>query len=87
MTDLPRLLTERWKTPDGQLQLKAVVKAAHGGQDWGMILQGFPFVDQIRDGRDLRYANLTSVNLSGADLQNATLRKAILRQANLSKVH
>ena len=85
MADLPKLLTERWTTPDGQLRLKAAMKAAHGGQDWGLILQGFPHVDQIKNGRDLRYADLTGVNLAGVDLQDAILRKVSLKEANLSK--
>ena len=85
MADLPKLLTERWKTSEGQHRLKAVVKAAQNGQDWGAILQGFPHAEQVKNGRDLRYADLTGVNLAGADLQKAILRKTILKQANLNK--
>ena len=85
MPNLPELLTERWKTQDGQRRLKAVVETARNDRDWGRILEGFPFVDELRTARDLRYADLAGVNLVGADLRETILRKANLDKANLSR--
>jgi len=72
-------LWERWQTDDGRHRLAKVAAAATKKEDWAPILTGFPFVEEVKDGRDLRQAPLND-----ADLQNANLRNANLHEANLN---
>jgi uncharacterized protein YjbI with pentapeptide repeats len=85
MTDRPKLLAERWETPDGQRRLKALTEAAREGREWAPILDGFPFADEyrVRNGRDLRYANLAGYDLKNANLQGVHAEKLCLTWANL----
>ena len=88
-------IKERWKTQDGQDRLKRIVKALRNGQyDWQDILKDFPETKAIRDGRDLRYANLSGldlqgiqfydINFNGANFQNANLKKSVFRNTSLT---
>jgi|GEM_PF-382551 len=88
-------LKERWHTDDGKKRLAKVIEALQRGEDWAPILEGFPHVEEVANGRDLRNADLSGADLSGgalvrdnasgADLNDANLIKADVRGANLIK--
>jgi len=94
-------LRERWETDDGRRRLAKVIEAAKKKEDWAAILKGFPYVEEVYNGRDLRFANLSGANLigaylradlsgadlSGADLSEANLSHAALGRANLNGAH
>ena len=79
-------LKERWITDDGKKRLKSVVEAARR-QDpkWSSILDGFPHAAEVKNGRDLRGANLEKADFWGADLTGANLEGSVLIGANLKR--
>ena len=83
-------LRERWKTEDGQRRLKAIVDALKAKKHWESILAGFPYVEEVKNGRDLRGADpvkakLVSADLSEGDFSGANLKRANLSEADLSE--
>ena len=92
MPATPEQLKARWKTEDGRQRLVAVIEAAKKGEDWTPVLAGFAHVDEVENGRDLRYAEFWLADLEGdpqwsTDLQNAKLRNAKLRGADLGRAN
>jgi len=89
-------LKERWLTPKGKKVRQQIIEHIRE-INWWRFLEGFPFVDEVENLKDLRFidlkninlnkANLASTNLKGANLENANLGEADLRKANLSKVN
>jgi len=80
-----RGLRTRWKTEDGRRRLSQVVAAVvQKRPDWEDILKGFSLVDEVQNGRDLRYAQLGRARLSGAYLADTELSHSDLSKANLS---
>jgi len=77
-------LKARWKTGKGQKLLRKVYAALHAGESLGDTLAGFPRVDEIDSGLDLRGADLSDADLSGADLSGADLSDADLSGAKLN---
>ena len=90
-------LIARWKTDEGKELLQKVYTALQARAPCTDILAGFPGVEEIASGLDLRGADLSSTSLSGADLSNAdlsnanftltVLRDADLKNANLSSAN
>ena len=80
-----RQLRDRWETGNGRQRLKKVIAALQNGEDWTPILTGFPHVEEVRIGRDLRHADLSQANLYEGDLNGANLSEAMLRGADLRK--
>jgi len=76
-------LKARWKTEDGKRRLAEVVARAKKRENWSFVLKGFPFVDEVENGRDLRGANLTGACLTAADLSGANLTGADLLGTDL----
>jgi len=74
-------LKARWQTDDGKERLAKVIEAAKKGEDWAAILEGFPFVEEVENGRDLRMADLRRAMLFRADLRRADLKGANLMGA------
>jgi len=53
-----------WETPDDKDRLRRVIEAIQGGrEDWGNILNDFPEVKDVKNGKDLRGANLYDKDL------------------------
>lgn len=81
---MPNNLKERWETEDGRDRLKRIIQAIQEGkEDWPDILKGFPGVDKLESGLDLRYADLSKLKLREAKLTNIRLDWANLSGANL----
>jgi len=88
-------LGDRWETNDGKDRIERLIKAIAAGEDWGLILVGFPHVEEVPDNRDLRYipfagvdlrnANFINAAMDGANLHGANLRAAKLSSAQLTK--
>jgi uncharacterized protein YjbI with pentapeptide repeats len=83
-----RDLRSRWGTDDGIERRDKVLAALKAKEDCQSILDGFPGVDAMRSGLDLRgvnldFENLRSANLQTANLENAALHNAVLAGANL----
>ena len=98
MKATPDQLQARWLTEDGKRRLETIVKMARNNQEWSSILVGFPWVEEVENGRDLRMADFWKANLGGAnfsssnllgckflesDLIGANVSKSILLGANL----
>ena len=83
MPATPEQLRARWETEDGKRRLDDVVEAAKKGEPWARILEGFAHVDEVRNGRDLRFAPLGHRELNGADLSDAHLTCACLLRSLL----
>ena len=85
-------LKARWKTDEGKELLQKVYTALQARAPCTDILAGFPGVEEIASGLDLRGADLSSASLSGADLSNADLSQAnfaltVLRDADLKNAN
>lgn len=87
----PKELIARWETEDGKERLAAVVRTIRAGYtNWEESLKDFTGVDEVQNGRDLRYAPLMSLTLvkdytgEGADLSCTQLEGADFRGAGLS---
>ena len=78
-----RQLEERWNSEDGKERLSKVLDAMRGRDPWWDILSGFPGVDEVENGRDLRGAGLGRVELSDVDLSDVDFRGANLCSATL----
>ncbi len=78
-------LRVRWNTQAGRTRLYAVRKALLEGKDWPSLLTGFPFVEEVEHGRDLRGADLSESVIPGANLQRAHLAGSTLSRSNLKK--
>ena len=76
-------LRERWKTADGKERLAKVIAAAKKQENWAPILKGFPCVEEVENGRDLRFVELPGAKLREADLIEANLIEADIRWADL----
>ena len=75
-------LRERWLTPEGKKVRQQIIE--HIREDnWEKFLVGFPFVEEVGNGRDLRFIDLGRANIWGAYLMRAHLEGANLRRANL----
>jgi uncharacterized protein YjbI with pentapeptide repeats len=81
-------LKERWETPEGN-KLKCRITMYIKKPGWEKYLVGFPFVDEIENGRDLRAidlsnnsrlgrAKLNETNISNANFNNSNLVEAEL---------
>jgi len=80
----PNELRSRWETRKGQDMLRRVVTAAvEDWRDWSHLLEGLDHVDEVRDRRDLRWANLSGAELDGACFMQANLSGANLKGASL----
>jgi uncharacterized protein YjbI with pentapeptide repeats len=85
-------LEERWFTSEGKKIKKKVIKHIKEN-NWEGLLTNFFYVNEIGNGKDLRFIDLSEVNLEkaylrgarlwGADLRGARLEGANLREANL----
>lgn len=92
----PEQLKERWLTPKGKKVRQQIIN--HIRKDnWKRFLENFSFVEEVKNGRDLRgidlngallkKANLKDTNLEGADLRRVRLFDADLWKANLRGVN
>ncbi len=78
----PKQLRERWLTPKW-IKARGQILKNIKDKNWEKFLVGFPFVEEVKNDRDLRFVIFLGCNLEGADLRGAYLRKAYLRRANL----
>lgn len=79
---------ERWLTPAG-IALRQKLIPALRNESWAKLLVGFPYVNEVAGGRDLRQVDLSgedlsSAKLAGADLGGANLAGCILDQSDFS---
>lgn len=74
---------KRWLTPKGQEVRQQIIE--HIREDnWEKFLKGFPFVEEVKNGRDLRFIDLNGANLKEADLWSANLSESCFKEANLN---
>lgn len=71
-------LRDRWKTLDGQERQKGIVRALKEKDSPWVILEGFPGVKEIENGKDLRGVYLKYSHLEGADFNRAHIEGADL---------
>lgn len=77
---------DRWRTPKGKKVRQQIIE--HIKEDnWKKFLVGFPHVEEVWNGRDLRGINLKKANLWKANLEEVFLWKANLEEANLIKAN
>ena len=55
-------LRERWLTPEGE-KVKQEVAEHIQENNWESFLVGFPFVDEVENGKDLRFIDLSNENI------------------------
>jgi hypothetical protein len=62
-------LKDRWSTPQGRKLLERLVSTDFkNNSDWQDVLSGFPHVEEVRSGRDLRGVDLSNwQNLAGGN--------------------
>ncbi|TET10396.1 MAG: pentapeptide repeat-containing protein [Candidatus Atribacteria bacterium] len=65
-------LKERWLTADGKKTKQRVIRYINE-DNWERFLKGFPFVEEIRNRRDLRYINIENLNLDNSNFNYANL--------------
>jgi len=90
----PQQLKERWETPEGKKVRQQIIEHI-SEPNWVKFLIGFPLLEEIKNGRDLRYIDLSNeelfnaylndTNLEGANLQGSNLMCSQLKNAYLSK--
>ena len=77
-------LRERWLTPEGKKVKKQIID--HIKEDnWERFLKGFPFVNEFKNMRDLRYIKFENVDLGGANFENVDLGGAKFENVNLGE--
>jgi hypothetical protein len=77
-------LRSRWKTEEGQKCLREVLKGIKAGsKEWQKTLVSLPGVEEVENGKDLRYVNLNDINLSGANISYTNLSYSNLSYSNL----
>ena len=76
-------LKTRWETDEGKKRLQKVKAALLTDKLWKDALLGFPGVEEIDSGLDLRGADLSGTSLISANLNGANLNGANLSGANL----
>ena len=78
--------SHRWLVKEGPDRRRAVIEALVAGREWRSILVGFPGVNEVSNGLDLRGIDLSALDLRQAQLERARLDSANLRGANLNGV-
>ena len=61
-------LQARWDTQEGQHRLKNAIAGARYGTPWEHVLEGFPHVHEVPNGRDLRGTDLIEQNMQDRSL-------------------
>ena len=79
----PEQLKDRWETDDGKERLVEIIGALKRGESWATLLEGFPYAEEIPNGRDLRGADLHHEDLADAHLRHTALAEANLSGARL----
>ncbi len=86
----PEELKARWETEEGKERLAAVVRTIRAGNhNWEDSLKGLIGVDEVENGRDLRFVSLINHTLTvqytgqGADFSDSRLEYANLYNAGL----
>lgn len=78
-------LKERWETPEGD-RLKRRIASLINKPGWEKHLNGFPFVDEIENGKDLRFIDLSTNNRLGrAKLNETNISYANFSHSNLTE--
>ena len=54
-------LWERWRTQKGRTLRDKVIDAITHGLDYASLIHGFQYVDEIKNGRDLRWIDLSDL--------------------------
>lgn len=80
-------LKERWETAQGKKIKQAITKNIKKDHQWERFLKSLPFVEEVFNGKDLRYINLSKADLNNAFVGNANLEGANLSGANLIKAN
>ena len=75
-------LRERWLTFEGKKFRQQIIKHIRE-DDWQKLLISFSFVEEVENGRNIRFINLNKADLRGANLIGANLSKAHLWEAHL----
>jgi len=74
-------LKERWLTPKGKKVRQQIIDHIRE-PDWEKYLKNFDSVDEVTNGKDLRYIELPEVDLSNSYLDNTNFSGANLIKAN-----
>ncbi|MFC1512351.1 toll/interleukin-1 receptor domain-containing protein, partial [Candidatus Latescibacterota bacterium] len=80
-------LHDRWKTKNGKILLKNIIKISKQGQDWSYLLKSLPHVEEIENGRDLRCADFSNSELKGIDLSCTDLSYSYFKSCILDNVN
>jgi uncharacterized protein YjbI with pentapeptide repeats len=89
-------LKERWKTPEGKKVRQQIIDHIED-YDWKKYLNSFPFVKEVKNGKDLRgiclsnlkffKANFIHADLSGSDLRRSYFTTNDFLKANISNAN
>ncbi len=85
MVATPKQLKDRWLTPKGKEVRQQIID--HIREDnWERFLEGFPFVKEVENSKDLRFIDLSRNNKLGrAKLNEANLSYAKFNNSNLTE--
>lgn len=80
----PKQLKKRWLTPEGKKVRQQIIEHIRE-HNWERFLKGFPYVEEVENGKDLRFIDIGRTSLEGADFHSADLNGANLEGAYLKK--
>ncbi len=70
-------LRERWLTPEGKKVKQHIIEHIRD-DNWEIFLAGFPFVEEVENGKDLRFFKISKTDLEGDELGGANFEGADL---------
>jgi len=79
-------LKERWLTPKGEKVRQKIIDHIRE-KNWERFLLGFPFVKEVKNGRDLRSIEFEEIDLRCANFKRANLRFAHFEGTDLERAN